>query len=185
MRAELQREVDRLKAIMATKSVEFEPVAGATDKEIAQAEEETRIKLDEDLKDFYRFTNGSNRQTWFAVISDQLEPHMFLSLHDALHSWSPHDIEDDDPYEGEGTSDERIQPNLLGYSLWFPFTDFGGGNAIAMFDADPTSKGKYGQIIVYQHDPDAIYYVAESFLAFFKKSNDLFLERDEAKEFFE
>ena len=68
--------------------------------------------------------------------------------------------------------DERIQHKLF-HDRWFPFAEFNGFSTSVMFDANPTDKGTYGQIIVYQHDPDAVYYMADNFLEFFKKSNDL------------
>ena len=69
--------------------------------------------------------------------------------------------------------DARIQPSYIRHKLWFPLASFNGGSTLLLYDADPTKHGRSGQIIVYQHDPDAIYYVAASFLEFLEKSNDL------------
>ena len=44
------------------------------------------------------------------------------------------------------------------------------------FDADPTSQGKHGQIILYSHDPDGVFWRGSSFLSFFQKSNELLEE---------
>jgi cell wall assembly regulator SMI1 len=71
---------------------------------------------------------------------------------------------------------ERIQPNLWVNKKWFPFGDFNGGGTQIYWDADPTGTGNIGQIIAYQHDPDAIYYVAPDFISFLRKSNDLLQE---------
>jgi hypothetical protein len=39
-----------------------------------------------------------------------------------------------------------------------------------LFDACPSKKGKYGQIVEYRHDPDALSYVASSFAEFLDRS---------------
>jgi cell wall assembly regulator SMI1 len=41
------------------------------------------------------------------------------------------------------------------------------------FDADPAPRGSRGQIITYQHDPDAIRFAAPSLLDFIRQSNSL------------
>ena len=53
---------------------------------------------------------------------------------------------------------------------WFPFAEFNGGSTMILFDPAPAPRGTYGQIIVYQHDPDAVYYVAENTAAFLRQS---------------
>jgi hypothetical protein len=45
-----------------------------------------------------------------------------------------------------------------------------------MYDRDPGPGGVDGQIVAYQHDPDAIYLLSENFETFFKKSNLLLAE---------
>ena len=56
--------------------------------------------------------------------------------------------------------DSRIQSNWN--PIWFPFAEFNGGSTQILFDAAPSPRGSYGQIIVYQHDPDAVYFVADN-----------------------
>lgn len=47
----------------------------------------------------------------------------------------------------------------------------GGGSLYLMFDFDPTEEGSYGQIIMYIHDPDFVYYVAGTFTELLEQSN--------------
>lgn len=47
----------------------------------------------------------------------------------------------------------------------------GGGSVCLMLDFDPTTQGTYGQIIMYEHDPDLIFYVAETFTELLEQSN--------------
>jgi cell wall assembly regulator SMI1 len=177
MKLELKTEIDRLKNILESNGLEFIVNEGANAEKIAEVETKVGITFDADLKDLWKFSNGSNNNdTWFCVFSDELMPCSFSSIEEALESWSLFLPYDDLIYEEwsdlESKRDERIQPTYLQHRLWFPFAEFSGSTSI-LYDDDPTDKGNYGQIIVYQHDPDAIYYVAENFLEFFKKSNDL------------
>jgi cell wall assembly regulator SMI1 len=40
-----------------------------------------------------------------------------------------------------------------------------------MLDFDPAEAGTYGQIIMYVHDPDFVYYVTSSFTELLRMSN--------------
>jgi internalin A len=178
VKPELKIELERLRHILESNGLEFALSEGATDEKIAETEAKVGVVFDADLKALWRLSNGSKRSDgWFAVFSDELTPCSFASIEDALECWSWFLPYDESVYgewsDLEAERDERIQPAFLQHRLWFPFAEFNGFSTSVLFDADPADKGNYGQIIVYQHDPDAIYFVAESFLEFFKKSNDL------------
>jgi internalin A len=176
MKPELKTEVDRLTQILELNDLEFNLRKGAAAENAAEIERQIGFTLNENLKDFWQFTNGSNNDFWFAVFSDEPTPCTFPSIEYAFEQWSLFLPYDNLAYEEVGLAaeerDERIQPTLV-HKFWFPFAEFNGFSTSVYFDANPTDKGTYGQIIVYQHDPDRIYYVAENFLKFFKKSNDL------------
>lgn len=175
MKEELKKEIDRLKQILESNGLEFTLSEGVSDGIIANVETKIGFVFDEDLKEFWKLTNGSNSDLWFAVFSDEQTPCAFQSIEYAFEQWSAFCSCDNPAYEKykpeENKRDERIQPILVN-KFWFPFAEFNGFSTSVIFDADPTEMGNYGQIIVYQHDPDGIYYVADSFLGFFKKSND-------------
>lgn len=176
MKPELEIEINRLKSILELNGLEFSLSEGATTDSIAEMERQIGFTLDGNLKDLWQFSNGSNYNSWFAVFSDESTPCDFPSIEKAFEQWSFFSPYDNSTYEvfrlDEDERDERIQPTLV-HNFWFPFAEFNGYSTSVYFDADPTDKGTYGQIIVYQHDPDGVYYVAENFLEFFKKSNDL------------
>ena len=67
---------------------------------------------------------------------------------------------------------EEIQSGCTRHRLWFPFGDYSGVTTV-QFDGIPTPAGKYGQIIMYVHDPDTIYLLSASFIEFFRRSNRL------------
>ena len=186
MRPELAQQVERLKSILLSHQIEFAPRPGATFADIAEVERRVGIQFDADLKDFWQFSNGSDYELWFAVESDQLTPCCFPPLEEALEAWSWFEPYDAATYEewsdASRIRDERIQPAYLHHRLWFPIAEFNGFSTAVYFDADPTDQGEYGQIIVYQHDPDAVYYVASNFLAFFSDSNRLLEEYRAARQ---
>lgn len=177
MNSELKNELKRLESIYESNKLEFTLSDGTTKELISQVESKVGVKFDDDLKDLWLLTNGSNNEIWFAVFSDQLTPCSFPTIEEALECWSWFEPYDNKIYEEwsdlENKRDARIQPAFLHHRLWFPFAEFNGYSTSVYFDGNPTESGKYGQIIVYQHDPDAIYYVADNFLSFFKQSNDL------------
>lgn len=180
MKESLKKEIERLGRILESNGLEMTLNDGVTKEVIANIETQIGFALDEDLKDLWKLTNGSGDDCWFTVFSDEQIPCTFPSIEYAFEQWSTFYPYDNSVYEefglDENERDERIQPTLI-HKYWFPFAEFNGFSTSVLFDADPTEKGIYGQIIVYQHDPDGIYYVADNFLEFFRKSNDL-LERN-------
>jgi cell wall assembly regulator SMI1 len=178
MRHELKIEIDRLEKFLEGFGDSLVKCEGASFEEIERLEKELQITFCQDLRDLWQFSNGSDYSDWFAVVSDELTFCGFPNIKDAKEAWSCHLPFDESIVEEwsypETNPDSRIKPNILVNRFWFPIAEFNGFSTKVMFDASPTQTGLYGQIIVYQHDPDAIYYVAESFLDFFKKSNDLF-----------
>jgi cell wall assembly regulator SMI1 len=178
MRPELAREVQALREFMQSCGMELPTAPGASEQEVREVEARLGIRLDPALRDLYLFSNGCDA-TWFAVMSDEVTPCTFVSLQDALEAWSWFEPYDEAAYrqwaDKSPKHDPRIKP-FLHHKAWFPFAEFNGFSTAVYFDADPTRQGNYGQIIVYQHDPDGIYYVARNFLDFFALSNKLLAE---------
>jgi cell wall assembly regulator SMI1 len=182
MRPELQAEIDRLKTILAESYQDFLPVEPASPEVFQRIEAETGVALDPDLRDFFSFSNGSAGEVWGAIRTDRVIPVTFPNLEEAYHQWALFSPYDDSVYEewnlAEGDDrDPRIQPAYIRHRLWFPVGECDGYCTSLLFDADPTAEGAPGQLIAYECDPDRIYYVAGSFLEFFKRSNDLLESR--------
>jgi cell wall assembly regulator SMI1 len=176
MKSELKTEIDRLHSILKSNGLDFTTNVGVSADNLARVESEIGFTLDDDLKALWQFTNGSNHKNWFTVFSDEQTLCSFPSIEKAFEQWSMYLPYDDTVVEEfklfpEDKQDERIQPTLV-HRFWFPCAEFNCFSTNVQFDADPTEKGQYGQIIVYQHDPDAVYFVAENFLEFFQDSND-------------
>lgn len=181
MNSKLKAEINRLRKILAKQRRPMHRSRPAGAQLFKKIKAETAVVLDDVTREFFLFSNGSQGETWAAAVSDQTQPLEFLALERALEFWGRFSPYDQAVYDQWNVTrkkrDHRIQPKFIRHKLWFPLAEFNGGSTLLLYDADPTRHGRYGQIIVYQHDPDAIYYVAAGFVEFLKKSNDLLTEQ--------
>ena len=127
------------------------------------------FKVPHDLIQFWKFANGTPEEfPVFCAKTDEYTEYNFYSTQrakDFLYGPLSHE-----PLE-EGR-DARIAP-IWWSDRWIPFAGYNGGTSLAMIDLDPSPKGTPGQIIAFQHDADAIYWVSDSFSEFL--ANSLFL----------
>ena len=149
---------------------DYEEICGATDEEIKSFEEKFGISLPDDVKELYRYKNGSKffalfpciigeRDMAFNLMSlEQIEKSKgYFQNKDALLTDFPDYFTKEDI---ERMKDERIKPYLFN-KKWFPFAEY-CDSCYLMLDFDPGKEGKEGQIICYIHDPDEVIYAAES-----------------------
>ena len=149
---------------------DYEEICGATDEDIKNFEEKFGISLPEDVKELYRYKNGSKffalfpciigeRDMAFNLMSlEQVEKSKgYFQNKDALLTDFPDYFTNEDI---ERMKDERIKPYLFN-KKWFPFAEY-CDSCFLMLDFDPGKVGKEGQIICYIHDPDEVIYAAES-----------------------
>ena len=149
---------------------DYVEICGATDEEIKNFEEKFGISLPEDVKELYRYKNGSKffalfpciigeRDMAFNLMSlEQVEKSKgYFQNKDALLTDFPDYFTKEDI---ERMKDERIKPYLFN-KKWFPFAEY-CDSCFLMLDFDPGKEGKEGQIICYIHDPDEVIYAAES-----------------------
>ena len=149
---------------------DYEEICGATDEDIKNFEEKFGISLPEDVKELYRYKNGSKffalfpciigeRDMAFNLMSlEQVEKSKgYFQNKDALLTDYPDYFTKEDI---ERMKDERIKPYLFN-KKWFPFAEY-CDSCYRMLDFDPGVEGKEGQIICYIHDPDEVIYAAES-----------------------
>ena len=145
-------------------------ICGAIDEEIKNFEEKFGICLPEDVKELYRYKNGSKffalfpciigeRDMAFNLMSlEQVEKSKgYFQNKDALLTDFPDYFTKEDI---ERMKDERIKPYLFN-KKWIPFAEY-CDSCYLMLDFDPGKEGKEGQIICYIHDPDEVIYAAES-----------------------
>ena len=149
---------------------DYEEIAGAGDEEIRHFEEHFQIALPSDIKELYRYKNGSGffcvlpvcigeREMAFSLMSLQEIEHIKESfqnrdvlLTDFPDFFSPVDI--------EAMHDDRLCPYLF-HRKWIPFAQY-CDSCYLMLDFAPGEAGVDGQIICYIHDPDEVVYVASS-----------------------
>ncbi|WP_405154264.1 SMI1/KNR4 family protein [Paenibacillus sp. FSL K6-0108] len=155
----------------------YRKFAGVTNEQLDAFEQEHGIRLPSDFRAFYKRKNGSGYG--FKVLYPSLEegretePFYLLSLEKIQkgHSTLVENRLDDYYTEEEIRElDPRIKPYLF-QKKWITFGMLGGGSLCLMFDFDPTEQGTYGQIIMYIHDPDFVYYVAGTFTELLEQSN--------------
>ncbi|UPK43640.1 SMI1/KNR4 family protein [Paenibacillus pabuli] len=155
----------------------YRKFAGVTNEQLDAFEQEHGIRLPSDFRAFYKRKNGSGYG--FKVLYPSLEegretePFYLLSL-ERIQKGHSTLVENrlDDYYTEEEIRelDPRIKPYLF-QKKWITFGMLGGGSLCLMFDFDPTEQGTYGQIIMYIHDPDFVYYVAGTFTELLEQSN--------------
>jgi cell wall assembly regulator SMI1 len=182
----LIQEFDQLQELFHSANRPFPKNDGATDVDLKRVYQKTGINFTGGIVDFYKLLNGSDQEHIFAVFSDEPTACKFNSIETALFAWGAVRPNVDayylkmqsawNGYVQDPPRDIRIKPNLWVNKLWYPMGDFNGGATILYWDADPAPAGRVGQIIVYQHSPDAYYYVAPDFETFLIKSNNLFTE---------
>ena len=149
---------------------DYEEICGATDEDIKNFEEKFGISLPEDVKELYRYKNGSKffalfpciigeRDMAFNLMSlEQVEKSKgYFQNKDALLTDYPDYFTKEDI---ERMKDERIKPYLFN-KKWFPFAEY-CDSCYLMLDFAPGKGGQEGQIICYIHDPDEVIYAAES-----------------------
>ena len=149
---------------------DYEEILGATEEEISAFEEKFGISLPEDVKELYRYKNGSKFFSILPCVIDKRDMAFnlmslkamekskgYFQNKDALLTDFPDYFTKEDI---ERMKDERIKPYLFN-KKWFPFAEY-CDSCYLMLDFDPGKEGKEGQIICYIHDPDEVIYAAES-----------------------
>ena len=150
---------------------DYREIEGASEEEISAFEEKFDITLPEDVKELYRYKNGSKyfsilpcvideRDMVFCLMSLQDIEHTkkYFQNRDAFLTEFPKHFTSEDI---EKMKDSRIKPYLFN-KKWIPFAEY-CDSCFLMLDFDPNTEGKEGQIICYIHDPDEVIYAAESF----------------------
>jgi cell wall assembly regulator SMI1 len=177
------REFARLRSQLMDLTQRWSPQPPITPRDLETVKRATGGNLPSDLRSLYELSNGSADESWFFLVTDELTPCSFLSIPEIvafyaqsadLFDTSGAAIQDSDRIEWRGmrlNSDRRLQPAFWN-PAWIPFAQFNGGSTLVYVDQAPGPEGNRDQIIAYQHDPDAVYWIATDFLSFFTSSND-------------
>jgi len=175
--AALQTEIRRMRAILERNGKDFLPVEPVSAEKLREIEEATGVTFDASVREFFQFSNGSGGEVWGAVEAGGLVPIVFPMLEESYHLWALFAPYDEDTYsewnDPSVARDGRIQPDCMQHKGWFSLAECNGYATNILYDGDPTDDGKVGQIIACKQDPSEIHYVAESFVEFLRKSNDL------------
>jgi cell wall assembly regulator SMI1 len=166
----IRRELERAKEILAQHGFALEFGAGVSRDELARAERVTGLSFDNALGELYSLANGSFGKTCFAVQTDEVTPCCLATLEDSLAWWAD--------WLPRATVDGSRDPRLIGPEKyvspnWFPFAEFNSWGTTAYFDLNVGLEDTPEQVIAFQHDPDAFYWIADGLAAFLSRSNGL------------
>ena len=150
---------------------DYKKVSGATEEELQAFEREFNVLLPDDFKTLYRCKNGSAYPfclLYTTYAKDCVSPFCLLSLDEIRRektcfcNKNKLMTECDGFFSDEDIAklDKRIKPFLFN-ERWLPFARLAFGSLYLMLDFDPTGEGELGQVIIYVHDPDFIYYVSK------------------------
>ncbi|MBU5347736.1 SMI1/KNR4 family protein [Paenibacillus lautus] len=158
---------------------EYKQLKGAAPDQFQLFEAGFGIELPQDFRSFYSKKNGSGYG--FHVLypgnegGGEYTPFYLMSL-DEMREVKAYFCERDEPLDAYYSSEEiqQLDPEIKPYlfhKAWYPFATMAGGSLYLMLDFDPAEPGTSGQIIMYVHDPDFVYYIAPSFTELLQASN--------------
>lgn len=141
------------------------------EQELAMLEKTFGQPLPAGLRAAWRQTNGVDDSAIFFARPGSLTGYTFLSAQQALQErdrMQKRAAQYADYTEPE-ERDSRIQAGWF-QPGWLPFGLLPGGSLLLLVDMSPATNGRSGQIIGFQHDPDQIEFLAESWSSFLDAS---------------
>lgn len=175
----VEQSFDELKSLLAGSIFEGCFHGGANENDLDTLEKQTGIVIAGGLRTLWSLANGAQYRKYgtpvFGVDIEGLIPCGFLSIDEAIET-RKRLLEEWDPLPEDIThGDTRIAP--LGINPgWIPFGEFNGEGTVLFYDSSPGPDGTVGQVIAFEHDPDGMYCLADSFDEFFLLSNALLKE---------
>jgi len=158
---------------------EYQEKEGASEDSLTAFETEFDVRLPEDFREFYKCKDGSGYAFHILYPGDaereECTPFYMMSLEEIKETkqyFCERDEELSEYYSAEEISklDPEIKPYLF-HKAWIPFATMAGGSLYLMLDFDPSERGSYGQITMYVHDPDFVYYITDTLTNLLEDSN--------------
>ena len=148
---------------------DYQEIAGASEEDMVSFEEKFGITLPDEVKELYRYKNGSKYLSILPCVIDEREMAFCLmslaEMENKKNYFQNRDAlltEFTEYFTSEDLDkmrNSKIKPYLFN-KKWIPFAQY-CDSCYLMLDFDPDKEGKEGQIICYIHDPDEVIYVAE------------------------
>ena len=148
---------------------DYQEIAGASEEDMVSFEEKFGITLPDEVKELYRYKNGSKYLSILPCVIDEREMAFCLmsltEMENKKNYFQNRDAlltEFNEYFTNEDLDkmrNSKIKPYLFN-KKWIPFAQY-CDSCYLMLDFDPDKEGKEGQIICYIHDPDEVIYVAE------------------------
>ena len=160
----------------------YKKTKGATEEELQAFEAEFDISLPDDFKALYKYKDGSsypfnllyttyNKECMSAFYLLSLAEIRKVKLYFCNEDKLMANFSDFFSNKDITGLDKRIKPFLFN-KRWIPFASLAGGSLYLMLDFDPAENGTSGQIIIYVHDPDFIYYVSKNIQELLQDTTD-------------
>lgn len=158
---------------------EYQHREGASEKSLDVFEKEYGIRLPGDFRTFYQGKDGSGYGLHVLYLGDadagRCTPFYLMSLEE-IRETKQYFCEVDEKLEESYSAEEmkQLDPEIKPYLFhkpWIPFATIAGGSLYLMLDFDPSEEGMYGQVIMYVHDPDFVYYLTPTFTDLLSMSN--------------
>ena len=169
MDKQLEELILRLQHVYARHNREFHLEPGVSSDVISDYESKLGFTLDPSLRGLWGLSNGSGAAPWFL---GEHAPFTFLRIEEAFDRRFNRDMKWFELWFGDPPEDnrqDRVLPDYMEHSRWLIIGEFSGGSDQLYFDAAPADGGNYGQLIGYTHDPEGIWYVAESTFHFLEE----------------
>ena len=148
---------------------DYQEIAGASEEDMVSFEEKFGIILPDEVKELYRYKNGSKYLSILPCVIDEREMAFCLmslaEMENIKNYFQNRDAlltEFTEYFTSEDLDkmrNSKIKPYLFN-KKWIPFAQY-CDSCYLMLDFHPDKEGKEGQIICYIHDPDEVIYVAE------------------------
>ncbi|MDQ0655558.1 SMI1/KNR4 family protein [Paenibacillus sp. W2I17] len=158
---------------------EYQHREGASEESLDLFEKEYGVRLPGDFRTFYQRKDGSGYGLHVlypgGAEGGRRTPFYLMSLEE-IRETKQYFCEVDEKLEEYYSAEEinQLDPEIkpfLFHKPWIPFATIAGGSLYLMLDFDPTEEGTYGQIIMYVHDPDFVYYLTATFTDLLSMSN--------------
>lgn len=168
----IEQEIQRLKDIFIRADL------SNNIRDISESERAKIRELYDKVEKHYNATLSADFRTFFMTVQPDYEAFVvegykfdnYTPFSDtAFERWQElYDMHRDLPYSNPDY-DDRMQPFHI-HKQWIPFAGYDEGDLF--FDAAPTEKGNYGQIIGVYQDFITVEWLAPDFTTFLKQSND-------------
>lgn len=156
--------IDRLQAHCIKNNIPFVPREGVTDADIETAEKAIGLSFPQEFKNFLKIMNGESNQSMGIIGNWRI-----MKLEHIIKEWgNMKQMVEEGVFEGNTNKETPFVKGMWWNTKWIPIVTSGSGHFFVI-DMDPNTKGKVGQIILFLHDSEDRFLVANSLTEWLEK----------------